>query len=42
MECHLQSVLYTLEGYMRDKFVRELKKVKGRKSGDSGPVYSPS
>ena len=27
---------------MRDKFVRELKKVKGGKSGDAGPVYSPS
>ena len=27
---------------MRDKFVRELKKVKGRKSGDAGPRYSPS
>ena len=24
---------------LRDKFVRELKKVKKRKSGDSGPVY---
>ena len=27
---------------MRDKFVRELKKVKGGKSGDAGPAYSPS
>lgn len=24
---------------LRDKFVRELKKVKLRKSGDSGPMY---
>ena len=27
---------------MRDKFVRELKKVKGGKSGYAGPAYSPS
>ena len=27
---------------MRDKFVRELKKVKGGKSGDAGPAYSPT
>ena len=27
---------------MRDKFVRELKKVKVGKSGDAGPAYSPS
>ena len=27
---------------IRDRFVRELKKVKTRKSGDAGPVYVPS
>ena len=27
---------------MQDKFVREMKKVKGGKSGDAGPAYSPS
>ena len=27
---------------MRNKFGRELKKVKGHKSSDAGPVYSPS
>ena len=27
---------------MRDKFVRELKKVKGGECGDAGPAYSPS
>ena len=27
---------------MWDKFVHELKKVKGCKSGDAGPAYSPS
>ena len=26
---------------MRDKFVREVKKVKEGKSGDAGPAYSP-
>ena len=27
---------------LRDRFVRELKKVKLRKSGDSGPAYTPT
>ena len=27
---------------LRDKFVRELKKVKGGKSGDAGPPYKPT
>ena len=27
---------------LRDKFVREVKKVKGGKSGDAGPQYTPT
>lgn len=27
---------------LRDRYVRELRKVKARKSGDEGPPYQPS
>ena len=27
---------------LRDKFVREVKKIKGGKSGDAGPKYTPT
>ena len=40
-ECNACRMLQEVKS-LHDRFVRELKKVKLRKSGDSGPAYTPT
>ena len=40
MGCTVDQVVKKWK-YLRDRYVKELRKVKKRKSGDEGPAYCP-